>query len=170
MTIFIQQVNLSEQLNHCHQMQVDIFHHELNLYGMQIPDDYDRFSVYMQIRDSKFMIGTYRIVFPNDSLGLPIEETGFNLKQFNPNKVCEMSRLVLLKEKRGKIPFSKIIYSASNLAREHNACTLLVAILPRNFNLFKKYGFLQIGAPLSDPTVESTDTEKAVIIPMYKPL
>ena len=170
MTISIQQVNISEQLNHCHQMQIDIFHNELGLLGMQIPDRYDQFSVYMQIRDSDAMIGTYRVVLPNDSLGLPIEETGFNLKEFDRNKVCEMSRLVLLKEKRGKIPFSKIFFSACTIAKQNETSTLLVAILPRNFPLFKRYGFSQIGPPLSDFTVESVDTEEAVIIPMHKPL
>lgn len=29
---------------------------------------------------------------------LPIEETGFNFNQIDQNKVCEMSRLVLVKE------------------------------------------------------------------------
>ena len=97
MTISIQPVSTSEQLNLCYQMQTAIFHHELNLLGMQIPDNYDRLSLYVQIIDSKVVVGTYRIV-PNTSLGLPIEETGFNLNQIDQNKVCEMSRLVLVKE------------------------------------------------------------------------
>ncbi|MGK7900836.1 MAG: GNAT family N-acetyltransferase [Hormoscilla sp.] len=166
MTISIQQVSISDQLNLCNQMQIDIFHHELQLFGMKIPDDYDQFSVYMQVQDSDAVVGTYRIVLPNPSLGLPIEESGFDLKQFDPHKVCEMSRLVLLKEKRGKIPFSKIFSSACRVAKQHDASILLVAILPRNFLLFKRYGFSQVGPPLSDPSVESNDTEEAVVIPM----
>ncbi|MEB3341536.1 GNAT family N-acyltransferase [Okeania sp.] len=166
MSISIQQVSTSEQLNLCHQMQIAIFHHELNLFGMQIPDDYDRSSLYMQIVDSQVVVGTYRIV-PNTSLGLPIQETGFNLEQFEKNKICEMSRLVLLKEKRGKIPFSQVFSSARNAAKEHyNASTLVVAILPQNVSLFKRYGFSQVGEPLHDPTVKSTDKNESVIIPM----
>lgn len=168
MTISIEQVSISEQLNLCHEMQKSIFHNELKLFGMQIPDRYDQFSVYMQILDSGVMVGTYRVVLPNDSLGLPIEESGFEIKNCDDHKICEWSRLVLLKEKRGKIPFSKIVYSACELAKQHQASTLLVAILPRNFNLFKKYGFSQIGPPLSDPTVESINAEEAVVIPMQK--
>ncbi|NEP43056.1 MAG: GNAT family N-acetyltransferase [Okeania sp. SIO2H7] len=170
MTISIQQVSISDGLNHCHQMQIDIFHRELKLFGMQIPDRYDQFSVYMQILDSDAMVGTYRIVLPNHSLGLPIEESGLEIENCDRHKICEWSRLVSLKEKRGKIPFSKIVYSACELAKQHQASTLLVAILPRNFNLFKRYGFSQIGPPLSDPTVESMEAEEAVVIPMRKPL
>ncbi len=42
MSISIKQVSSSEQLNLCQQMQIPIFHQELNLLGMKIPDDYDR--------------------------------------------------------------------------------------------------------------------------------
>ncbi|NEP62099.1 MAG: GNAT family N-acetyltransferase [Symploca sp. SIO2G7] len=166
MTISIQTVGKSDNLNLCHQMQVAIFHHELQLFGMQIPDDYDQSSVYMQILDANVFVGTYRIVLPNASVGLPIEESGFDLKRFHQKKVCEMSRLVLLKEKRGTIPFSKIIYSACEVAKQHNASILLAAILPRNFPLFKRYGFSQVGLPLYDSSVKSIDTEESVIIPM----
>lgn len=170
MSISIQQAITSEQLNLCYQMQTTIFHHELNLFGMQIPNDYDRLSIYMQIIDSKVVVGTYRIVPNNTSLGLPIEETGFNLKQFDRNKVCEMSRLVQVKEKRGKIPFSKVFSSARNAAKKHyNASILIVAILPRNLSLFKRYGFSQVGEPLYDPTVKSTDKKESIIIPMQIP-
>ena len=137
---------------------------------MQIPNDYDPLSLYMQIIDSKVVVGNYRIV-PNTSLGLPIEETGFNLKQLDQNKVCEMSRLVLVKEKRGKIPFSKVFSSARNAAKQHyNASTLVVAILPRNLSLFKRYGFSQVGEPLYDSTVKSTHKKESVIIPMQTPV
>ena len=170
MTISIQQVSISDRLSLCHQMQIAVFHQELNLFGMHIPDSYDQLSVYMQVLDSGTMIGTYRVVLPNKSIGLPIEESGFDLKQFGRNKVCEMSRLVLLKEKRGKIPFSKIFSSARRIAKQHEASTLLVAILPRNLLLFKRYGFSQVGPPISDPTVESIDTEEAIVIPMQMAL
>lgn len=166
----IQQAITSEQLNHCYQMQIDIFHHELKLFGMEIPNNYDRFSLYMQIIDANVTVGTYRIV-PHTSLGLPIEETGFNLNQFDRNKVCEMSRLVVAKGKRGKIPFSKIFSSARKAAKQHyNASALLVAILPRNLSLFKRYGFLQVGEPLYDPTVKSSHKQESVVIPMQIPV
>ena len=166
MTNSIEQITISEQLKLCHQMQKDIFHQELNLLGMKIPDGYDDFSIYMQIRDSEAMVGTYRVVLPNASVGLPIEETGFDLQQFQPQKVCEMSRLVILKEQRGKIPFKKIIVSACNIAKEHGASILVVALLPCNVTLFKRNGFSQVGSPLSDPSVDSGNTEEAVIVPM----
>jgi len=166
MTISIQPVSTSEKLSCCHQMQVAIFHHELQLFGMEIPDDYDQSSVYMQILDADVVVGTYRLVFPSTSVGLPIEESGFDLKQFHQKKVCEMSRLVLLKEKRGKMPFSKIFSSACRVARQHNASILLVAILPKNLPLFKRYGFSQVGLPLYDSSVKSTYNEESVIIPM----
>ena len=135
MTISIQPVSTSEQLNLCYQMQTAIFHHELNLLGMQIPDNYDRLSLYVQIIDSKVVVGTYRIV-PNTSLGLPIEETGFNFNQIDQNKVCEMSRLVLVKENWGKIPFSKVFSFARKVAKEHyNASTLVVAILSQSVSI-----------------------------------
>ncbi|EGJ28859.1 MULTISPECIES: GNAT family N-acyltransferase [Moorena] len=166
MTISIRQVSISEELDLCHQMQVSIFHQELELFGMQIPDDYDPVSVYIQILDSNAVVGTYRIVFPNNSLGLPIEESGFDLKQFDQKKVCEMSRLVVLKEKRGKIPFNQIISSAVRVANQHNASIMLVALLPHNLPLFKRYGFSQVGPPLYDPSVKSTYTKDPSIIPM----
>ena len=115
-----------------------------------------------------YVIETYRIALPNASVGLPIEEVGFDISQFAPGKICEMSRLVLLKDKRGKIPFSKIISSACSVAAQHNASILVAAILPRNVLLFKRQGFLQMGPPINDPSVESIDTEDAVIFPMYK--
>jgi len=166
MTISIQPVDISDKLSLCHQMQVAIFHDELQLFGMQIPDDYDHCSVYMQILDANVVVGTYRIVLPNTSIGLPIEESGFDLKQFHQKKVCEMSRLVLLKEKRGRIPFSKIFSSACRVAKQHNASILLVAILPRNLPLFKRYGFSEVGAPLYDSSVKSIYNQESVIIPM----
>ncbi|MEO1427498.1 MAG: GNAT family N-acetyltransferase [Cyanobacteria bacterium J06633_8] len=168
MTFTIQQTNSPSQLSLCHQLLVTVFHHELNLFGMEIPDRYDPFSVYMQIRSDEAIVGTYRLALPNDSVGLPIEEVGFDISQFAPDKICEMSRLVLLKDKRGKIPFSKIIFSACSVAAEHNASILVAAILPRNVPLFKRQGFLQMGQPINDPSVESTDGEDAVIVPMYK--
>ena len=166
MTISIQEVSISDQLNLCHQMQRAIFHHELHLFGMQIPDNYDKLSVYLQILDADAFIGTYRIVLPNPSLGLPIEESGFNIDRFHQSKICEMSRLVLLKEKRGKIPFSKIIFSACTIAKQHDASVLVAAILPRNVPLFQRYGFSRSGPPLHDPSVESVDTEESIVIPM----
>jgi len=162
----IQKTNVPEQLSLCHQLLVTVFHQELNLFGMQIPDRYDPFSVYMQITDLEAIVGTYRIVLPNKSVGLPIEEVGFDLSQFAPNKICEMSRLVLLKEKRGKIPFSKIIYSACNVTAQNNASILVAAILPQNVPLFKRYGFSQVGQPLHDHSVKSTSAEPSVIVPM----
>ena len=164
----IQPVKSYDQLKHCNQMQRDIFHDELKLFGMQIPDGYDQFSVYMEILNSESLVGTYRIVLPNSSLGLPIEETGFDIKQFHPKKVCEMSRLVMLQEQRGKIPFRHIISSACRVAKQHDASIILVALLPHNRPLFKRYGFSQVGPALPDPSVESMDTEEAVIIPMQK--
>lgn len=170
MSISIEQAITSKQLNHCHQMQIEIFHHELKLFGMEIPNEYDRLSLYMQIIDANVAVGTYRIV-PDTSIGLPIEETGFNLNKFDRNKVCEMSRLVLAKEKRGKIPFSKVFSSARKAAKQHyNASALVVAILPRNLSLFKRYGFSQVGEPLYDPTVKSSQKQDSVIIPMQIPV
>ncbi|MEM9927292.1 MAG: GNAT family N-acyltransferase [Cyanobacteria bacterium P01_D01_bin.50] len=166
MTISIKQTSISEEVNLCHQMQVAIFHEELDLWGMLIPDGYDRFSLYMQILNSNILVGTYRIVLPNSSKGLPIEESGFDLNQLDRNKVCEMSRLVMLKENRGKIPFSKIIFSACQVGKQHNASIMVIAILPHNLPLFKRYGFSQVGEPLYDPSVKSTDTKEPVVIPM----
>ena len=166
MTISIEQVRISEELNLCHKIQATVFHQELDLLGMQIPDDYERFSVYMQILDSNAIVGTYRIILPNNSLGLPIEETGFNLNQLDCNQVCEMSRLVILKEKRGKIPFGRIISSAAKIAKQHNNSILVVAILPHNLPLFQRYGFSQVGSPLYDPSVKSINTKESVVIPM----
>lgn len=166
MTISIQQVSIPDQLHLCRQMQIAVFHQELRLFGMQFPDRYDPFSIYMQIVDSDAVIGTYRIVLANTSFGLPIEETGFQINQFHNNKICEMSRLVILKEKRGKIPFSKIIFSARSIAKQNNASILVVALLPRNLPLFKRHGFSQAGPPLHDPSVESVNSKESVIIPM----
>lgn len=172
MTISIQQVSISDKsnLNLCYEMQIAIFHQELQLLGMQIPDNYDNFSVYTQLLNYDDVVGTYRIVLPNPSLGLPIEETGFDLKQFGQQKVCEMSRLVVLKDKRGKIPFRKIISSACMLAKQHGASILVAAILPCNRFLFERQGFSQVGPALLDPSVESANTEEAVILPMQKHL
>ncbi len=170
MTSTIQQTSASEQLSLCHQLLVTVFHQELNLFGMQIPDSYDPFSVYMQIIDLEAIVGTYRIVLPNATVGLPIEEVGFDLSQFAPHKICEMSRLVLLKEKRGKIPFSKIVDSARNVAAQNNASILVAAILPQNVPLFKRYGFSQVGQPLHDHSVESGGGEESVVVPMQIPV
>lgn len=139
--------------------------------GMQIPDSYDPFSVYTQMIDFETIVGTYRIVLPNASVGLPIEEVGFDLNQFAsdqiyPNQICEMSRLALLKEKRGKIPFSKIVYSACHIAAQKNAAILVAAILPRNVPLFQRYGFSRVGQPLIDPSIKSAGAEESAIVPM----
>ncbi|MBC6417902.1 MAG: GNAT family N-acetyltransferase [Prochloron sp. SP5CPC1] len=168
MTFVIQQVHTSDQISLCHQLQIAIFHDELGLFGMQIPDKYDRYSAYMQMEiiGFKAVVGTYRVVLPNSSIGLPILETGFALNPFDPNRVCEMSRLVVLKEKRAKIPFSKIIASACRVAKKHNNSTMVAAILPHNVPLFQRYGFSPAGPPLNDSSVESTSTEESIIIPM----
>lgn len=165
-TFTIKQTTDPEQLSVCHEILVTVFHRELGLSGMRIPDHYDSFSAYMQIIDCEEVIGTYRIVFPNASVGLPIEAVGFDLSKLESDQICEMSRLVVLKEKRGKIPFSKIVYSACQVAEQNNASRIVAAILPRNVPLFKRYGFSPAGAPLNDPSVESSDIEEAVIVPM----
>lgn len=165
MSITIKPVSTSEQLNLCHQMQIDIFHHELKLFGMQIPDEYENCSVYMQILDSQALVGTYRIILPNTSVGLPIEQSGFQLNQFNHNRVCEMSRLVILKEKRGHFPFSKIIFYTRMIAKQNNASVVVAAILPHNVPLFQRKGF-SAGEPLYDPSVKSVSTKEPIIIPM----
>ena len=167
----IRKTSLPEQLNSCHQILTTVFHQELNLLGMQIPDGYDPCSVYMQITDLETIVGTYRIVLPNASVGLPIEEVGFDLSQFAseqiyPHQICEMSRLALLKEKRGKIPFSKIVYSACHITAQNNASILIAAILPRNVPLFQRHGFSRIGQPLLDPSIHSAAAEESVIVPM----
>ena len=166
MTTSIRQIFTSEQRDLCYRLQADIFHHELHLFGMKIPDRYDRHSLYMQILDAETVIGTYRIVLPNTSLGLPIEESGFHLKQFHEGQVCEMSRLVLLKEKRGKVPFRKIVSSAREVAKQHHASVLVAALLPRNLPLFQRHGFSQAGPPLQDPSVDSTDPDNGIVIPV----
>lgn len=168
MTFTIQQAHSHSQLSICHQLLATVFHHELNLFGMDIPDRYDPYSVYMQIMDNETVVGTYRLAFPNASVGLPIEGVGFDISQFAPDKISEMSRLVLLKDKRGQIPFSKIIFSACSVAAQHKASILVAAILPRNVPLFKRQSFSQLGLPIKDPSVQSTDTEDAVIVPMYR--
>ena len=147
-------------------MQIAIFHKELQLFGMEIPDGYDRFSVYLEILHYHNVIGSFRIVFPNTSLGLPIEQTGFNLNEFDGYKVCEMSRLVVLKEKRGIIPFSKIISSTRKVAKEHNASIILAEILPQNVPIFKRYGFSMAGAPVLDPSVKSIYSKEPLVYPM----
>jgi hypothetical protein len=165
-TVKIQQTNLPEEVALCQQLLIDVFHQELNLFGMKIPDSYDPFSIYLQIIDLRITVGTYRIVMPNSSLGLPIEEVGFDLGQFSGESICEMSRLALVKEKRGTIPFHKIIGSTCKIAAENKMSLVVAAILPRNVRLFKRYGFSQVGHPLNDPSVESATVEESVIVPM----
>lgn len=166
MTFSIQQAYLTDQLNACHELLVTVFHEELHLYGMKIPDVYDPFSVHTQIINNGSIIGTYRTVLPNPSVGLPIEEVGFDLDKLAPGKICEMSRLVISKEQRGKIPFSKIIHSACEVAAQNDASCLIAALLPRNVTLFKRNGFSQIGEPLIDPSVESGGEGESIIVPM----
>lgn len=57
------------------------------------------------------MIGTYRVVLPNSTIGFPIEDSGFCCEQFRETQIYEMSRLVMRQDKRGKVPFRKIIES-----------------------------------------------------------
>ncbi len=160
----------SAELARCHQLQTSIFHRELNLFGMQIPDRYDCCSVYMQIVDTEAVVGTYRIVLPNSAVGLPIEEAGFEIDRFDRDRVCEMSRLVIAKKKRGKIPFGNIISSACQVGKQHGATLLVVAILPRNLPLFQRYGFTRVGDPLYDATVKSNNGKESIVVPMTKPV
>lgn len=162
----IQQTSSSEELNLCQQLLVKVFHDELGLTSMVIPDSYDPGSVHMQILDqADVMVGTYRIVLPSP-IGLPIEESGFDVSQCRSGKICEMSRLVVNRQKRGRVPFNWIVRSACEEALYHRASTLLAAILPKNVRLFKRYGFTQIGEPLHDPSVQSTTANASLIVPM----
>lgn len=171
MTFSIKQVDSPETLSLCHQLLGTVFHDELDFTGMEIPDQYDPFSVYMAIADEEEeVVGTYRIAFPNPDVGLPIEEVAFATEQFAPQKICEMSRLVLLKKYRGKIPFYKIIESACDVAAQNEASVLLAAIIPQNVRLFKRQGFMQVGEPIPDPSLGDGDAKDAVIHPMYKPV
>lgn len=166
MTTPFRQVSTSEELTICHQLQADIFHGQLNLSGMKIPDAYDECSIYCQILDAQDVIGTYRVVLPNDQMGLPIEESGFQYPHAPQEKVCEMSRLVVRQESRGKVPFRQIIASACEIAEQHQASVMLAALLPQNLTLFKRYGFSQVGPPLRDSTVDSSDAEDGAVIPV----
>lgn len=168
MTISIEQVSDLDSLESCRQILVDVFHDELKLYGMQIPDRYEQVSHYMQILYSGMLVGTYRIVFPNSSCGMPIEETGFDINKFYQENLCEMSRLAIIKEARGKIIFSKIIFSACMVAKSYGAKTLLAEILPQNLHLFQRQGFEKVGNPIKDITVKSSTNQEAIVIPMQK--
>ena len=170
MTISIEQVTDLNRLESCRQILVDVFHDELKIQGMQIPDKYEQVSHYMQILSSGTLVGTYRIVVPNSSSGMPIEETGFEINKFFQENVCEMSRLAIIREARGKISFSNIIFSASMVARSYGATTLLIEILPQNLNLFKRQGFEPVGEPIKDLTVQSIKNPESIVIPMQKQL
>lgn len=170
MTISIEQVNDLNRLESCRQILVDVFHDELKIYGMQIPDRYEQVSHYMQILSLGTLVGTYRIVVPNSSCGMPIEQSGFDISKFSQENVCEMSRLAIIKEARGKISFSNIIFSACMVARSYGAATLLAEILPPNLNLFKRQGFEQVGEPIKDITVQSINNPESIVIPMQKQL
>lgn len=168
MILTIQKTNLSQRKHICHQILGEVFHQELGLVAMKIPDRYDSFSVYAEILDGKEIVGTYRIILPNSDAGFPIEEIDFDTKQFSPQNICEMSRLALVKEKRGQVPFKKIIDSACQMALEHGASVIIVALLPWNVPLFARQGFVKIGPPLFDASVQSINGENSVIVPMYK--
>ncbi len=170
MTISIEQVRDLNRLESCRQILVEVFHDELKLYGMQIPDGYEQVSHYMQILSSGTLVGTYRIVIPNSSYGMPIEETGFEINKFFQENVCEMSRLAIIKEARGKISFNNIVFSACMVARSYGATTLLAEILPPNLNLFKRQGFEEVGEPIKDITVQSINNQESIVIPMQKRL
>lgn len=159
-------VKINQEIKACNQLLEKVFHHELNLYKMQIPDQYDQFSQYAKLCYDQNVIGTYRVVFPNSDVGLPIEETGYDLKQFDKHLIAEMSRLVILKDYRGKVPFSKIVYSACEVAKKVQMSKLVIAILPQNLSLFKRYGFQQSGETLYDSSVKSSDNKESIIIPM----
>lgn len=169
MAISIQQVRNcdTDQLNLCHQLLIDVFHHELNLFGMKIPDNYEQFSAYMQVIDSETIVGTYRIVLPNSSIGFPMEEVGCDLSQFDLNKVCEWSRLVLLKEARSKKVFSKIVDSVRRTANEYNASVIVAEILSHHLPMFLKYGFSQTGPAIYDPTIGPIDRKESFVIPIH---
>ena len=81
-----------------------------------------------------------------------------------------MSRLAIIKEARGKISFSSIIFSACMVARSHGATILLIEILPQNLNLFKRQGFQEVGEPIKDLTVQSINNQESIVIPMQKKL
>lgn len=162
----IYSVKNHQEVKTCNQLLEEIFHHELSLYKMQIPDQYDKFSQYMNISDGQNVIGTYRIVFPNPHVGLPIEETGFNITNLGQDRVAEMSRLVMRKDYRGKVPFHRIIHSAREVAKKSQVSQLAIAILPQNLRLFRRHGFQQYGEPLYDYSVQSTDNKESIIIPM----
>ncbi|MGB5632835.1 MAG: GNAT family N-acyltransferase [Waterburya sp.] len=170
MTILIEQASDLDCIESCRQILVDVFHDELKLYGMQIPDKYEQISHYMQILYADILVGTYRIVVPNCSCGMPIEETGFDINKFSQENVCEMSRLAIIKEARGKIIFNKIIFSACIVAKSYGATTLLIEILPQNLHLFQRQGFEQIGEPIKDITVRSINNKESIVIPMQKHL
>lgn len=156
----------ASEIKICHEILEEVFHRELNLYQMHIPDKYDKFSQYVKICYEQSIIGTCRIVFPNSDVGLPIEETGFDLTKFDKDLVAEASRLVMIKNYRGKVPFSKIVYFCCETARKFQMSDLVIAILPQNLRLFKRHGFQQYGEPLYDYSVKSSDNEESIIIPM----
>lgn len=89
MTISIKQVNDSEHLESCWQILADVFHGELSLFGMKIPDNYEDVSHYMQIFYSGMLVGTYRIICANSCCGLPIEELDLILIRFRKTRYAK---------------------------------------------------------------------------------
>lgn len=88
----------TKRVNQCLQLIRDIFHRDLNLYGMTIPDTHEQNSIYLALMEDETVVGTVRLIMPNLKHRFPInEDIGFDLNQFQPNSFCELSRIVLLK-------------------------------------------------------------------------
>jgi len=167
-TITIEQVLPTdiERLNECYQLQKAIFQEELNLYDMIIPDTHDSNAIYLAMMDEERVVGTCRIVMPNKMNRFPIQDIGFKIEEYHLSNFCEWSRLVFLKEYRGKRNFQKMMDAFGEATKANGLSTVIVEILPRNLSIFKKYGFTELGPALFDPTCQTDNPADAFVVPM----
>lgn len=138
----------------CCQLQKDIFHGEMGLLGMSFPDKYDPFSVYVEILESELLIGAYRIIFPNEEVGLPIQELWDDSAKISINRACEWSRFALSKKTRGKISFGMIMDFSLKIARQEGMSTIMAVAMLRSSPFFEKHGFRRLSNSVYDATID----------------
>jgi hypothetical protein len=168
MSVSFQEVSDEGLIRACQQIQVDVFHEELRLYGMQIPDEHDDASIHVAMIERGVIVGTFRVVLPNDSHGLPIREVWLGFEAFSWEPVCEMSRLAIPKSHRGQGLLGSAVSFVGGIAKKHNLSAVVADVLLENREAFEDEGFECIGSPFCDASVDTLRTGSVNCVPMMR--
>lgn len=150
----------------CQDVMATVFHDELRLHGMAIPDSYEDHSIYVALRSDGSLAGTFRVVKPNNDNQCPATDVWPNSDILPAGNVCQFSRVAILPQFRRHGLFRMAVNAVEGIARDIGASLVLSDVLLQSRLAYERCGFDAAGDLICDPTVDTFNTGELNCVPM----